>query len=376
MKILAIDTSCDDTSVAILDGLNVIANVFWSKVKVHRDWGGVVPNEAKRQHEEFLPLVIEEAIKQVNISLNLDEKNLFTLNNIDYFAVTYGPGLAIALEAGIKKAKDLAIKYHKPLVAVNHMAGHIYSVLARDAAGKPMSKIEEFEFPILALTVSGGHTEIVLIKNHFDFDIVGQTVDDAAGECIDKVGRILGFGFPAGKEIDEAASKGNSKAYKFPRPMAYDDTFNFSFSGLKTAVLYEVKKLTGEYSSNQSKRKIKFIDDSKKLSAEQINDIAASLMDAVIDCLVLKSKKAILKHKPKMFVVGGGVIASQALRTALIDLSKELNIKFYYPIPFWLCTDNAAMIGVAANFMIKNNINIFKTNEEIIKIDRVPGLVL
>lgn len=373
MKILAIDTSCDDTSVAISENLNILSNVFWSKMKLHSDWGGVVPHEAKRQHDEFLDPAIKKALSDASVILARSESKPLTLKEIDYFAVTYGPGLAVALESGIKKAKELAIKYNKPLIAVDHMVGHIYANLAHDENSIPLSNLKDFEFPLLALTISGGHTDLVLMDNHLNFSIVGTKIDDAIGECIDKVGRILGFGFPAGKEVDEAASKGNSKAFKLPVPMANSDDLNFSYSGLKTAVLYKVRDFAKDAQNTEFDQKIKIIDYSKYLSEQNINDFAASFLHAAFEEVKIKVKLAIEKHNPKMLVVGGGVIASKNLRIILESVCKSYNMPLYYPVPFWLCTDNAAMIAIAANFYIKNNFNIY-TGDNINLIDRVPNL--
>jgi|LakMenEpi03Aug12_release.lakeMendotaPanAssembly.Ray.scaffolds.fasta_scaffold00232_72 N6-L-threonylcarbamoyladenine synthase len=366
MKILAIDTSCDDTSVAISDNRKILSNVFWSKLKVHNDWGGVVPSEAKRQHEEFLEPAIETALKEASLDIK----------DIDAIAVTYGPGLAIALEAGIKKAKDLAIKYDKKLIAVNHMIGHIYASLAEDSNGESLSSpnsIPDFEFPALALTISGGHTDLYLMKDHLDFEHIGRTLDDAVGESFDKVGRMLGMGFPAGAKIEAAAKNGNEKTFNFPRPLSNTNDFNWSYSGLKTAVLYEIKKLLGEYEAKPEKNKFKLEDISNKLTEDQVNNIAAAFQAAASDSLIIKIKKAIeANHQIKMIIVGGGVIANQNIRNKIEHIANQYNIKLTYPKPMWLCTDNASMIAIAAYYYAQKN--LFIENENINQLDRIPNL--
>lgn len=368
MYILSIDTSCDDTSIAISNDLNILANVFWSKLKVHNDWGGVVPSEAKRQHDEFLAPAIEAALKEANL----------TIEEIDIIAVTYGPGLAIALESGIKKAKELAIKHNKKFIAVNHMIGHIYANLANDKDGNSLSSLNEnnfegFKFPALALTISGGHTDLYLMEDHLKFKHIGKTLDDAVGESFDKVGRMLGMGFPAGAKIEQAAKNGNENAFNFPRPLSNSNDFNWSYSGLKTAVLYEVKKLLGEYESKPGKNKFKFEDNSGKLNEAQVADLAASFQLAATESLIIKIKKALLTYpETKMLIIGGGVIANQSIRQKLEALAAEFNIQLTYPKPMWLCTDNAAMIATAAYYYAKQNLYI--NEKEIEKIDRVPNL--
>lgn len=363
MKILAIDTSCDDTSVAISENQKILSNEFWSKLKLHSEWGGVVPSEAKRQHEEFLPLVIEKALTDAGISIE----------DIDAIAVTYGPGLAIALEPGIAKAKELAEKYDKPLIAVNHMIGHIYANLAQDIEEKSLSLVDEFKFPALALTISGGHTDLYLMEGHFKFEHIGQTLDDSIGEAFDKVGRTLGFGFPAGKAMEDNALKGNDSAFNFPRPLSNTSDYNWSYSGLKTAVLYQIKKLTGEYHSKPGKGNYKMEDLASSLTDSQIADIAASFQKAAVDALIIKLRKAIKNIKPKMFVVGGGVIANTLLRTELEKLVAENDIEITYPKPMWLCTDNAAMIAVTAYYMTKI-LEDKAYHNDLESLDRVPNL--
>ncbi len=358
--ILAIDTSCDDTSIAITKGTVVLANVSWTKMKLHSDWGGVVPSEAKRQHLEFLDPAIKEALKQAKIGLK----------DIDYVAVTYGPGLAIALESGIQKAKQIAKEYNKPLIAVNHMIGHLYANLAQDINSNHLSTLEsnDFSFPALGVAISGGHTSFYIIKDHLELSSIGETVDDAIGEAFDKVGRMLGMGFPAGAKIEESAKLGDEGKYKFPRPMINSGDYNFSFSGLKTAVLYQIKKITGDYNKHQAKKAIKIEDLSQYLSEVQINDISASFQKAAFDTLIAKLKKAVKEYNPKMLIIGGGVIANKTLRTNLKNTIP--NLPMVYPTPIWLCTDNAVMIAMAGLHMAHKGIFVKKLDE----LDRVPSL--
>lgn len=363
MKILAIDTSCDDTSVAISEDRKILANEFWSKLKLHSEWGGVVPSEAKRQHEEFLPLVIDKALKESGIKLE----------DMDAVAVTYGPGLAVALEPGIEKAKELAQKYHKPLIAVNHMVGHIYANLAQDMEEKSLSLVDDFKFPALALTISGGHTDLYLMKDHFKFEQIGQTLDDSIGEAFDKVGRTLGMGFPAGKAIEDSAIKGSETAFNFPRPLSNTNDYNWSYSGLKTAVLYQIKKLTGEYHSKPGKGNYKMEDLASELSEKQINDIAASFQKAAIDALTIKIRKAVKDTNAKMLIIGGGVIANSMIRNELDKIAADADIEITYPKPMWLCTDNAAMIATAAYYMAKI-LEDRAYHNDLESLDRVPNL--
>lgn len=360
MKILAIDTSCDDTSVAISENLKILANISWSKFKTHNDSGGVVPSEAKRQHSEFLDPVILETLKIANIKMD----------QIDAVAVTYGPGLAIALEAGIAKAKEISQKYNKKLIGVNHMIGHIYANLAKDENENSYSQINDFEFPLLALTISGGHTDLYLMKEHMKFEKLGETIDDAIGEAFDKVGRMIGLGFPAGYKLETLAKDGDINAYSFPRPMSNSGDLNWSFSGLKTSVLYQIKKMENIYESKPDKKEFKMTDESKNLSDQEISDLAASFQEAALESLIIKLKKAINLYPSKMLVVGGGVIANQTLRGKLEALCEKSKTTLVYPTPMWLCTDNASMIAIAGYFYAKRNLYV----NDIDSLDRFPSL--
>ena len=320
MNILAIDTSCDETSVAITDGRKVLSNVIYSQVLLHKKSGGVVPSIAKRAHEERIDFVIETALtkfrrstkilSQLNSSLiekglvkhlvskNFDDR-LF--KNIDAIAVTQGPGLAVALEVGIKKAKELAEKYQKKIIAVNHLEGHIYSVFVQNSKGNPK---RDFKFPYLALIVSGGHTEFVIFKNYLEYEIIGQTLDDAAGEALDKAAKLLGLGYPGGPVIERLAYEvGNVDSHSFPRPMLKSKDLNFSFSGLKTSFYYFLKE-------NPNK-------------TSEIKLLASSFQEAVFDTLIKKTEKAIKLTTINQLIVVGGVVANMRLRNLMRALVKK-----------------------------------------------------
>ncbi|MEK7070334.1 MAG: tRNA (adenosine(37)-N6)-threonylcarbamoyltransferase complex transferase subunit TsaD, partial [Patescibacteria group bacterium] len=237
MNILAIDTSCDETSVAVTNGRRVLSNVVYSQVLLHKKWGGVVPSIAKRAHEERIDFVIQKACKK------------FT-DNIDVIAVTQGPGLAIALEVGIAKAKELSLQFKKPLIAVNHMEGHLYSSFVQNSKGNPK---RDFAFPILGFLISGSHTELVLWKDHLDYEVIGETLDDAAGEALDKGARMLGLGYRAPVLETLARDVKNSDEFLFPRPMLRSDNLQFSFSGLKTSLIYLLQKMSDEEKAKKIK---------------------------------------------------------------------------------------------------------------------------
>lgn len=324
---LAIDTSCDDTSVAVLCNDRVLANIVSSQIDIHKGWGGVVPNLAKRAHQEMIDSCVDLALKR---------SGLKDIKKINVIAVTYGPGLAPALEVGVSKAQELALKNNIPLVAVNHMEGHALSVFLKNKVGKNYAKlpsdINKTKFPLLALLVSGGHTELVLVEDFGKYKIIGQTLDDAAGEAFDKIGRMLGLGYPAGAVIARFAEKGNRNAYKLPRPMEHSKNYDFSFSGLKTACLYQTNDLKKELG--------------EKGFAKIIPDYCASVEEAIVDSLIGKTVKAIKEYKPKMLVLGGGVVVNKRLRAKLRKALKALNIPIYFPDKQF-CQDNAAMIGLA-----------------------------
>lgn len=340
--ILAIDTSCDETSAAVTDKRRVILNTIYSQVLIHKKWGGVVPSLARRAHMERIDLVVQPALEYIN--------------KIEAIAVTYGPGLAIALEVGILKAKELSKKYHKRLIAVGHMEGHIYSSFVQNRKGNPK---RDFKFPYLALLVSGGHTELVIFKNHLQYEIVGRTVDDAAGEALDKAAKMLGLGYPGGAVIERMANEvDNRDFHNFPRPMIRSKNLDFSFSGLKTAFYYYLKEknLTGE----------------KAVVNTNIKELASSYQAAVFDTLIKKTEMAIQKTGITQLATGGGVIANQYLRKKLRQLMNKYDGNVIFPPYKYLNGDNAAMIGVVADYKLKNNIVV----SDIGTLDRQPRLSL
>ena len=316
MKILAIETSCDDSGVAIMQSDSkkhrILANVVSSQIKTHAPYGGVVPNLAAREHLKN----IKPVLKQAFFEANLKEKD------IDLMAVTYGPGLIPSLLVGVNFAKALAYSWQKPIIGINHMEAHIYANFIKNTAIK---------FPALCLVVSGGHTQLILMKAHKNYRLLGETRDDAAGEAFDKVAKLLGLGFPGGPIISKKALAGDWAVFDLPRPMIHSKDYDFSFSGLKTAVLYEVKK-------------------EKKLSQKYINDMAASFQKAAVDVLVYKTIKAAQEFKVKSLMLSGGVAANPLLRQELTNQSKkQLAVDLYIP-DFCFCTDNAAMIAAAAYY--------------------------
>jgi N6-L-threonylcarbamoyladenine synthase len=331
MKILAIETSCDETAVAVVENERVLANKIASQIEVHKKWGGVVPGIAKRMHQENIDPVLAAALKQVKLRIE----------DVDAFAVTYGPGLAIALEVGVTRAKELAILYNKPLIAVNHMEGHIYSNFAQNSKGKPDIT---YEFPLLALLISGGHTELVLMKDHGSYEIVGRTLDDAIGEAFDKVARMLELGYPGGPIIEELAHVGNSKRFHLPIPMIKTAGPDFSYSGLKTAALYLIKRELAPLKESVSASAYK----------QGICDVAASFQVAAIESLLIKTeyvlKKLQLEHEIHDIVIGGGVSANNYLRNKLRGKFGH-RFRVHFPTDKKLIGDNAGMIGVAAYYL-------------------------
>ncbi|MEK7450583.1 MAG: tRNA (adenosine(37)-N6)-threonylcarbamoyltransferase complex transferase subunit TsaD [Patescibacteria group bacterium] len=349
MKILAIETSCDETGVAIIDAntktkeLKILSNVIASSLTLHSQTGGIIPNVAAREQVKYMIPVIKEAL---NSTRGVDAQN--PAGSIDVIAVTVGPGLIGSLLVGVETARTLAYVLGKPIVPVNHLLGHIYANFITTNKQQTTTNAKELEvssqklaveFPAIALVVSGGHTDLVLIENHGKIKWLGGTRDDAAGEAFDKIGRLLGIPYPAGAKIEELAKNGNSKAFNFPSPMIYSKDFDFSFSGLKTAVLRETLKNKDE-----------------KFSQKYIQDISASSQKAIIDVLVSKTIKAAQKYKAKSILLGGGVAANQKLRKTLEQKTKDQmpTTKLFCPQKS-LCTDNAAMIASAAFFNYKES---------------------
>lgn len=318
MRILGIESSCDETAIAVVEnGRKVLSNAIASSLARHQQFGGVVPEIAAREHVKIILPVVKKALEQADCGWQ----------DIDAIAVTSGPGLVSSLLVGTTTAQSLAEVFQKLLIPTNHIAGHIYSNWLYSTDEVP----SEPEFPVLVLTVSGGHNELVLVKNHHDFEILGETLDDAAGEAFDKVARILDLGFPGGPIISQKAEQGNVQAFDFPRSMLNrKDTFDFSFSGLKTAVLYAVQDLG-------------------TVTEQNICDLAASFQEAVCDILCGRVLQALEQHPDvKEVHLAGGVSANKRLRIMLQE--KIQGRIFRHPLEFSYCTDNAAMIAGAAYF--------------------------
>jgi len=341
MIILGIETSCDETAISIVEAEGGLENLSFkllgsavnSQIKIHSEWGGVVPNLAKREHQKNLPIVLKEALEKAGLK---DE-----LKTIDLIAVTVGPGLEPALWTGITFAEELGQKWNIPIMPTNHMNGHMVSVLFNDT---------KVEFPALALLISGGHTEFILLKSWLAKEKIGETQDDAVGEAFDKVARMLGLPYPGGPEISRLAEDARAKniqlEVKFPRPMMHSKDLNFSFSGLKTAVLYYLRNLTSSPSPLPLSRGGGEENESS-LGGEVCMAVAREFEDAVIETLISKTKKAIEEHLPKTLIIGGGVIANKALRENFLNLKKDYqDINILIPEKS-LTTDNATMIAAA-----------------------------
>ena len=351
MTILSIETSADETAAAITSERQVLSNVIYSQILLHKKWGGIYPSLAKRAHEEKIDWVIDETLRK------------FSIKNIDYIAVTQGPGLAVALEVGIKKAIELAQKYNKKLIAVNHLEGHIYSSFVQNSKGNPK---RDFRFPYLALIVSGGHTEIVLFKGHIDYQELGETRDDAAGEALDKAAKLLGLGYPGGEAIERlAAEVDNQDFYRFPRPMIAAKNLDFSFSGLKTSFYYFFSRHSGLSRIDSG---VTSVPQNDRLKLRQL---ASSFQKAVFDTIIAKTNFAIKQIGINRLIVGGGVIANLFLRKMLRDLVKKHNGEVCFPSFKYLSGDNAAMIGVAAYYKAEKGLFVKNLN-----LDRVPRLNL
>lgn len=315
--ILAIESSCDETSAAVVvNGREVLSNVIASQIDTHKKYGGVVPEVASRMHIEAISGVVEEALEEANI----------TLDKIDAIGVTYGPGLVGALLVGLQFAKGLSFATKKPLIGVNHIEGHICANYIQHKELKP---------PFVSLVVSGGHTFIVHVKNYGEYEVIGQTRDDAAGEAYDKVARALGLGYPGGPKIDKLAKEGNPRAIVFPKANFHEETLDFSFSGVKSAVLNYLNKC--------------------KMQNIEVNkaDVAASFQQAVVDVLKDNVLLTCKKKNVKTIAIAGGVASNSTLRETLTNAASKRGIEVLFPAPI-LCTDNAAMIGSAAYFNFIN----------------------
>lgn len=327
MKILGIDTSCDETAVAVVaDGRDVLSNVIASQVKAHQEYGGVVPELASRKHIEAINYIVDKALTEANV----------TFRDVDAVAVTNRPGLIGALLIGVAAAKSLAYAHNLPLLGINHIEGHIYAnYMVHDA----------LTFPHICLTVSGGHTLLVEVHEGWRYKVLGGTQDDAAGEVYDKVAKYMGLGFPGGRIIDELAQKGNPTAVDFPRPMRNSGDYQFSFSGIKTSVRYFIEK--GQRQRASASNRTNSPDSVTAEFPVAIEDIAASFQAAVVDVLVYKTLRAAKETGAKTVTLTGGVAANSQLRASLKAAAAELGANVYYP-PISLCTDNGAMIaGIA-----------------------------
>lgn len=310
MYILGIESSCDETSASIVkNGTEEIATVISSQIDIHKDFGGVVPEIASRHHVKNITIVLEECLTKANM----------TMDEIDAIAITYGPGLIGSLLIGLEAAKTLAWLYKKPLIPVHHIAGHIYA----------NSLVRPFKFPLLALVVSGGHTELIEMTDHYKFQKLGGTLDDAIGECYDKVARVIGLEYPGGPKLDKLAQTGKA-TYKLPIPL-HDDSYNFSFSGLKSAVI--------NLAHNEEQR-------GKELNKE---DLATSFQKVAVESVISKTRKAVEDKKIKYLIVAGGVAANQGLRSEIEKLGQEKNVEISIP-PMKYCTDNATMIAAAGYY--------------------------
>ncbi len=328
---LAIETSCDESSASILRGeRNLLSNVISSQIAIHKEYGGVVPEIASRQHLENINKVVEMSMDEASVSWN----------DIDLIGVTHGPGLSGALVIGVAAAKAYSTALNIPIVAVNHMHGHIAAAYAAYPKLKP---------PFISLVVSGGHTNIVKVNGYTDFEVLGQTRDDAIGEAYDKVARVLGLGYPGGPKIDKLAKQGNGSAVDFKRTWLEKGTYDFSFSGIKTGVLNYVN------TEKQAGRDVK------------VEDVAASFQEAVVEVVVTKAMEALEKENMSKLVMAGGVAANSRLTEVMSEKCAEHNIEFYKP-PIVMCTDNAGMIAIAAYH------KYFEQGADNLDFDVLPGL--
>jgi N6-L-threonylcarbamoyladenine synthase len=331
--ILAVESSCDETAAAVVrNGREVLSNIISSQIALHTQFGGVVPEIASRKHIEKINQVIEAALTEAGV----------TLDDLDAIGVTYGPGLVGALLVGVAEAKAIAYAKKLPLVGVHHIEGHICANFIEN---------KDLEPPFLCLVVSGGHTHLVLMKDYGEFEIIGRTRDDAAGEAFDKVARAVGLGYPGGPKIDKAAKEGNRHAVEFPRARVEDAPYDFSFSGLKSSVLNHINHA--------------------KMMGEEINvpDLAASFQNAVVEALVSRAVAAAAEFHMDKVVIAGGVASNSALREAMEEACCRNHLKFYHPSPIF-CTDNAAMIGVAAYY------EFIRGNTAGLDLNAVPNLKL
>ena len=308
-KILAIESSCDETAAAIIDNGNLLSNIVSTQIEVHRKYGGVMPEIASRLHAENISIVIKEALEAAHL----------TFEDLDAVAVTRGPGLIGALHVGLQAAKTISMLYKIPLIPVHHLAGHIYA----------NEYVSTFKFPLLAVVVSGGNTELVLMRDHLDFEIIAETRDDAIGECYDKVARVLGLPYPGGIPIDRLAKEGKH-TYNLPTPLKGEKTLDFSYSGLKTNVINLVHNLE------------------QKGGTVNVADMCKSFQDVAVGLVIDRTVKAIKEHKVNQVILAGGVSANSYLREQMTLEMAKLGVEINIP-PMWCCTDNAAMIAKVAS---------------------------
>ena len=315
-RVLAVESSCDDTSVAVVDDKGFVeACLSQSQYEAHKPFGGVVPEIASRNHTYHLLPLIEATLEKANREWS----------DIDGLVVTSCPGLVGSLIVGLVTVKTLALVYNKPFIGVNHLEGHIIAPLLRDESYQPN---ENFQYPFIALTVSGGHSSIYLVKEFGSYQTLGTTIDDAAGEAFDKFAKMVGLGYPGGVQVDQWAKKGDPKSYKFPRPLINEDHFNMSFSGLKTAAMRGIEKIPQE------------------MRQEQLPHLCASYQEAIVDVLLTKLDRAVKRLGIKRAVITGGVSANSRLRELSLQWASDHKIELLTP-PLRYCSDNAAMIGFA-----------------------------
>ena len=338
MNVLGIETSCDDTAAAVItDGTSIRSNIVASQSDMHKKYGGIIPEIASREHFTSLIPVVNEALIKAEM----------THRDIDAIAVTYGPGLAGSLLIGVNSAKGLSMSWDKPLIGINHLEGHIYSAWLEGL--EPDSKAG---FPIVCLIASGGHTDLILMKDHLEYELLGKTRDDAAGEAFDKAARVLGLGFPGGPEIQKMSEKAQDEISPLPRPQI-KNSLDFSFSGLKTALVRRAES-DGFYPAVGNKGP----------SVYQTTEYSYAFQEAIVDCLIRNTKQAVLETNSKAVILGGGVAANSRLRKRMNEV---IDIPVFVPRA-QLCTDNGAMIGAAAFFNLKNGFPLQ------LDMDAVPNL--
>jgi N6-L-threonylcarbamoyladenine synthase len=349
-KIIAFDTSCDDTSVSVLEGRKVLSSIVSSQVEIHAEFGGVVPDVARREHEKNIQRIYDEALSKAKVGIE----------DIDYVVATYGPGLAIDLEVGLKFAQILAVDNNKPFVPVNHMEGHLLSGLLLNSKGSGLFNTDEEVrdlFPALGLLISGKHTEIIYVEEIGKYKKLGQTLDDAVGEAFDKVGRMLNFGYPGGPVVSEFAKKGVSGVIDLPVPMKSSGDLNFSYSGLKTAALYKTKELREE----------------GRKDSEWVYDFCRAFLDSVIESLSIKLKMAINQNPDvKSVFVGGGVVNSEEILRKIGTLVRGYGLNYVFAEKEFR-GDNAGMIGIVGYYKILRG-EVLEGREKILEVDRDPRL--